>query len=57
MTDQWGQVQGTRSIIRKDRNAAPKLSKVITRLAGEKGDTPTLVNLNLDDVTLGSVIE
>ena len=57
MTDQWGQVQGTRSIIRKDRDAAPKLSKVITRRPGEMGDTPTLVNLDTNDVTLGSVVE
>ena len=55
MTDQWGQVQGTRSIIHK--NTAPKLSKVITRQPGEKGSCPTLVNLDLDDVTLGGVIE
>ena len=55
MTDQWGQVQGTRSVIHKDRDAAPRLSKLITAVPGEKRNT--LVNLNLDDITLGNVIE
>lgn len=55
MTDQWGQVQGTRSSIHKNRDAAPRLSKMITAIPGEKRNT--LVNLNLDDVTLGNVIE
>lgn len=55
MSDQWGQVQGTRSIIHKDRDAAPRLSKMITAIPGEKRNT--LVNLDLEDVTLGNVIE
>lgn len=55
MTDQWGQVQGTRSIIHKDRDAAPKLSKMITRVPGEKGNS--LLDLDLGDVTLGTQVE
>ena len=55
MTDQWGQVQGTRSIIHKDRDAAPKLSKMITRVPGEKGNS--LLDLDLGDFTLGTLVE
>ena len=55
MTDQWGQVQGTRSIIRKDRDAAPKLSKLITRDPGEKGKA--FLDLDPLDITFGTQVE
>ena len=55
MTDQWGQVQGTRSIIHKDRNAAPKLSKTITRDPGEKGKA--FLDLDPLDITFGTQVE
>lgn len=55
MTDQWGDVTSTRSIIHKNKDAAPKLSKIITSIPGEKKNT--LVGLDLSQVTLGTQVE
>ena len=54
MTDQWGQVQGTRSIIPQGRDAAPKLS-LITRDLSEKGKA--FLDLDPLDITFGTKVE
>lgn len=55
MADQWGEVTSTRSIIQKNKNEAPRLSKIITSIPGEKKNT--LVNLDLSQVIFGTQLE